>query len=163
MPQIDPNTDEWEQIAEAIEVYEQPKYIQIDQDQTLENQLKRLHADYANLKKRSEDEKVETIKFANEKLLKNIIELYSEFELATRYFKDEGYEKLVEKFTKFLEKEDVSIIDPANTDFDPYYHEAIEKVDGELNKVVKVYSKVFLLNGKLLKPAFVAVGKGEEE
>lgn len=163
MEHIDENADEWDQIRTAIEKYEPTRYTHIDQNQTLENQLKRLQADYANLKKRAEDEKIDTIKFANEKLLKNIIELYSEFELATRYFKDEGYTKLVDKFTKFLEKEDISIIDPTDQEFDPYFHEAIEKVNGEQNKIIKVYSKVFLLNGKLLKPAFVAVGDGEDK
>lgn len=150
----------WEKLGIFLDTYEAKRYTQIDTQNNLEDQLKRLQADYSNLKKRAEDEKSEMILFANQKLLKEFIEVYTEFELATKYINDEGFTKLVEKFSRFLLKQGVEIIDPINQNFDPQLHEAIEKVPGEENKVIKVYSKLYLLNGKLLKPAFIAVGDG---
>ncbi len=46
-------------------------------------------------------------------------------------------------------------------DCDPGSHEAVDTRDGEDGKIIEVVEKGYKLNGKILKPARVVVGKKE--
>lgn len=127
---------------------------------------KRALADYINLKKRSEEEKFAVIKFANEVLLEKFISIFNDLEEAQKHMPTShpelvsGSQKVVEKFKKTLESEGIEIIDPINEFFDSNTMEAIESVEGEKDKIIKVYRKGYKLNDKVIVTAMVAVGKG---
>ena len=44
--------------------------------------------------------------------------------------------------------------------FDPTIHEAVDTREGEDGKIVEIVAKGYTLNGKILRPAKVIVGKG---
>ncbi|HEX9976328.1 MAG TPA: nucleotide exchange factor GrpE, partial [Dehalococcoidales bacterium] len=46
--------------------------------------------------------------------------------------------------------------------FDPNFHEAVKQDKGKEGIVIHELHKGYLLNGKLLRPAAVIVGSGEE-
>jgi molecular chaperone GrpE len=65
--------------------------------------------------------------------------------------------KIINDAFKFAGLEEIN---PIGKQFDPEYHEAMamKKVDGaESNKVLSVYQKGYLLNGRLVRPARVEV------
>lgn len=142
--QIDPN-------PEIVKLQE--KY------QDMENSYKRAVADYTNLTRRTEEEKEKIIKFANASLLKDILEILDDLEQSQTHIKDEGIDKIVEKFTKILSDYGVESFESENDNFDPNLHEAIESVDGPSGKIIKVHRKGYTMLGKVLRPALVAVGQ----
>ncbi len=127
-----------------------------------ENKYKRALADYTNLQRRSEEEKEKFIKFANEVLIVKILEIFDDLEQSQKHIKDEGLSKVVDKFKKFLNDNGVEEVESEGKDFDPEIHEAIESVEGETNKVIKVHRKGYKFFNKPLRTAIVAVGSGKK-
>lgn len=132
-----------------------------------EDSYKRALADYINLKRRSEEEKIAVVKFANEVLLEKFIGIFIDLEEAKKHMVQfghpellDGLSKVLDKFLKVLKDEGIELIDPKGELFAPLEMEAIESLPGEKDVVVKVYRKGFKLNGKVIITAMVAVGNG---
>lgn len=128
-----------------------------------ENKYKRALADYTNLQRRSEEEKERFVKFANEVLLKRVLEIFDDLEESQKHIKDEGLGKVVGKFKKFLNDNAVEEIEAEGKKFDPELHEAIESVEGEDGKILKVHRKGYKFFSKPLRTAMVAVGSGKNK
>lgn len=135
----------------------------VNEFEELELRYKRVLADYHNLQRRSDEEKEKTIIFANEVLISKLVEVADDFEESLKHIKDDGLEKLVTKFQGILLNEGLEIVNPEGEEFDPSTQEAIEKVNGENNLVIKVYRVGYKLHNKVLRPAIVAVGNGEKK
>jgi molecular chaperone GrpE len=63
-----------------------------------------------------------------------------------------------------FEKHGIAKLDPFGEKFDPHYHQAMFEVEGSgqvPGTVVQVLQPGYVLNGRLLRPAMVAVAKGE--
>lgn len=133
-----------------------------DKCEEMENKYKRALADYTNLQRRSEEEKEKFVKFANEVLIKNVLEILDDLEQSQKHIQDEGLDKVVDKFKKFLTDQGVEEIPAEGEKFNPELHEAIESVEGEEAKVIKVHRKGYKFFSKPLRPALVAVGSGTE-
>ena len=127
---------------------------------------KRALADYENFKKQSEKEKQEFIKFANLNLIINLIPVYNNFKLALEHSTGDewakGIEYIKKQFEQVLKQNGVEEILPKIGDeFDINLHEAIkEKEIDELkdkNKIKKIISCGYKLNGKVIVPAKVIV------
>lgn len=127
-----------------------------------ENLYKRALADYTNLNRRFEDDKIKIVAFANEVLISKLLQVLDDLEEAQKHIKDEGIDKVMQKFKKILEDEGVNEMNPENEVFDPTSHEALDLVDGEKDKVINVHRKGYLLSGKVIRPALVSVGNGEK-
>jgi molecular chaperone GrpE len=125
----------------------------------LENQLKRAVADYRNLEKRFEDEKRDTIKFANRDLLLRLIPAFDTLFLAEKYVADEGIKLTIRHVKDSLRDVGVEQVKTVGADFDPSTMEAVTAEEGEENKVIEELRPGFTLNGKLVRPAQVKVGK----
>lgn len=128
----------------------------------LENSYKRAVADYQNLLKRTADEREKYIKMANEALVSDLLEIIDDLQNSQSHIADEGLNKIIEKFTKILTASGVNEIESLNKDFNPEEHEAIESVDGDENKVIKVHRKGYKLFERTIRPAIVAVGNGNK-
>ena len=124
---------------------------------------KRALADYINLKRRTDEDKIAVIKFANEVLIEKFIGIFNDLEEANKHINDNGLAKVIDKFLKILKDEGVEIIDPLGKEFNSDDMEAIESIKGKKNYVEKVYRKGFKLNGKTIITAMIAVGNGETE
>jgi len=127
----------------------------------LENKLLRSVADYRNLERRVEEERTKIVKFACEPVIKNILSILDDLEASQEHLKDEGISKVITKFKKILEEEGIREVEYVG--FDPNLHEAIDTDIGESGKIVNVHQKGYLLHDKVIRPALVTVGSGEEK
>ena len=135
------------------------KQCQIEKQEYLETS-QRLRADYVNLKRNSEQERGQTIKFANENLLLELIDLMDNLDQAAAWFP--GTEQIAAKFMSILKQNGVEIINPVKQAFSPAESQAIATVDTdnpeEDNIVLEVSQKGYRLNGRVVRPASVKVG-----
>ena len=131
----------------------------------LEDYAKRLKAQYENYKKEAAEEKQKIIKNANEYLVSKIIPVLDDFERALKSVDEEnafveGMRKIHKKLVSILESEGLSVIDPEGGKFDPFEHEAFEKVETEEHEeysVLEVIEKGYRFHRKVIKPAKVKV------
>lgn len=132
----------------------------------LQNQLKRAVADYQNLERRVADGRSEFTAWANTELIKKVMTVLSYFEKATTGAAEEdkksgwfrGVEMAVKQLQQVLKDEGLDEI-VADGQFDPTLHEAVDSREGEEGKILEVVEKGYNLNGKVIKPAKVVVGK----
>ncbi|WP_304123745.1 nucleotide exchange factor GrpE [Methanosphaera cuniculi] len=155
-------TDEEPQQPDCEELLKQ-------KDETIQqykDKLQRIHADFENFKKRSEKEKQEFVKYANEGVILNMLEIYEDLERALQVENDkdlkEGVELIYKKFTKTLEDEGVEEIAAEHEIFDPYKHEAMlteNNPDYENNEIIQDLQKGYTLNDKVIRYSKVKVCK----
>ncbi|HVZ67015.1 MAG TPA: nucleotide exchange factor GrpE [Patescibacteria group bacterium] len=138
-------TDEVKELKERIE--------------ELDNQFKRAVADYRNLEKRFEEEKRETIRYANRDLLLNLIPAFDTLFLADKFTTDESVKLTVKHIQDILQRVGVERVKTDGADFDPIVMEAVATEKGTDGKVLEELRPGFTLNGKLIRPAQVKVGK----
>jgi molecular chaperone GrpE len=129
--------------------------------ENLENQLKRAVADYQNLEKRVAAEKSDWIKLSNKDLLLRLLPGLDSLILAEKHTKDEGVKIAIDHFLGTLKSEGIEKIDTIGQDFSPHLMEAVSVTEGEDGKVVEEVKAGYTLNGEVLRPAQVIVGKGE--
>lgn len=125
-------------------------------------------AEFDNYKKRALKDKADTIKYANEEIIKDILPFMDSLDRAleqetgdVQTFR-EGIALIQEQLLCCLKKYGVERIDAAGQDFDPNFHEALMQMESdqhEDNKVVSEMEKGYLLNGRLVRPARVCVCK----
>lgn len=131
------------------------------------NELKELNekylrslADYQNLEKQTAVWKDEFVKFANQGLIAKILEILDDLEKAQEHLKDDGLQIIIDKLKGILVNNGLEEISCDQEIFDPNFCEALEIVNGEEdNKIVKILEKGYKLNGKVIRPAGVAVVK----
>ncbi|MFQ5579800.1 MAG: nucleotide exchange factor GrpE [Nitrospiria bacterium] len=130
-------------------------------------------ADLENYKKRIQKEQIEQTKFANERLIREILPVIDNLERAlshSRETKDpekiiEGVELIHKGLLSALEKFNARPIESLNKPFDPFQHQSVGQVDAEANseiednQVVVENQKGYFLNERVLRPALVLVSK----
>jgi len=129
--------------------------------ENLENQLKRVLADYQNLEKRVLSEKSEWIKLANKGLLLRLLPALDNLSLAEKHTEDQGVKLSIDQINSAFKEEGIEKIETVGRDFDPNSMEAVHTTTGEEGKVVEELRSGYTLFGQVLRPAQVAVGKGE--
>lgn len=127
----------------------------------LENQVKRVLADYQNLEKRVAEEKREWVLTANKNLLLLILPILDTLLKASKHSQDQNLKVSINQFLDILKSEGVVRIETKDKDFDPRLMEGIERVEGAKDKVVEETRLGFMLNDNVLRPAQVTVGKEE--
>lgn len=125
----------------------------------LENQLKRVLADYQNLEKRTAEEKSSWLKIANRNLLLKLLPGLDSLLLAEKHTQDEGVKLSIKHFLDILENEGVKKIETIGRDFDSNLMEAIGTINGEEGKVIEEARTGYMLFDSVLRPAQVIVGK----
>ena len=133
--------------------------------ENLENQLKKALADYQNLEKRVLEEKANWIKLATKDFILKILPTLDHLETALKGAKDSeeksswlsGIELAVGEFRKVLQEEGLQVVQCES--FDPNIHEAIGAKEGPEGKILDIVQMGYTLNGKLVRPAKVIVGK----
>ncbi|MBI4096361.1 MAG: nucleotide exchange factor GrpE [Candidatus Levybacteria bacterium] len=125
----------------------------------LENQNKRVLADYRNLENRIQNERGEWILKANKQLLLNILPVLDTLIQANKHSKDQSLALALQQFLGILEKEGVKRIEAEGKNFDPALMEGIGTVEGEEGKVISETRQGYMLYDKVLRPTQVIVGK----
>ena len=137
-----------------------------DEIDTLNDQYKRLQAEYANYRRRTQEEKETIGIFANEKMLSELIPVIDSMERALDACTDKedtmfkGVELVYKQLKDMIIKFGVEEIEAENAEFDPNLHLAVmqESIDGvEPNKVVMVLQKGYKLGNKVLRASMVKV------
>lgn len=134
----------------------------------------RATADFENFKKRAEKEKIDRIKFANEDLVRELLPVVDNLERALTSSESsedtesirKGIEIILEQVLKTLKKFGLVSYASLGEKFDPTRHEAVEQVEStehEASTIIHELQKGYFLNGRLLRPALVAVTKHPEE
>ena len=119
-------------------------------------------AEFINIRKRDEQSQAEFVKFANEKLILEMIVVLDHFDSALKHLDGEakkGIELIQKEFLNVLEKNSVTKFSPLGETFDPAKAQAIAMVPGEENKVVEVIQPGYELNGRTIRPAMVKIGE----
>jgi molecular chaperone GrpE len=124
----------------------------------LEAKWKRAVADYRNLERRVNDQQRAVVKFANALLIEKLLAVGDDLERANEHLQDGGLKLIIDRFKDILKSEGVDMIETQDKEFDPHLMECTETVAGAKNRVVKVIRAGYTLNGKVLRPAQVAVG-----
>ncbi|HET9818874.1 MAG TPA: nucleotide exchange factor GrpE [Rhodanobacteraceae bacterium] len=130
--------------------------------------LMRERADLENQRKRMQRDLEQTVKFANEKLLRELLPVYDglesglTMEAADVASMREGLVLTLKSLLKIAESNGLQEIDPVGQPLDPERHHAVSVVEAPGNPpgtVVGVMQKGYVLNGRLLRPALVTVAK----
>ena len=126
----------------------------------LENQRRRLHRDLEQARR-----------FANEKLLNELLPVYDSLERGLAIESGdaaavrEGLALTLKALLKVAEAQGLVQVDPLDQPLDPERHHAVSMVEAPgkaPGTVVDVLQKGYLLNDRLLRPALVAVAKDQD-
>ena len=132
------------------------KDLSIDQ---LKEQLARSRADYQNLEKRIDQQRQLFITLATSTIISKMIEILDDLYLTQSHLKDQGLEIAINKFIAVLKSEGLEEIPADSQEFDPNLMECLEVQKGIQNQVLEVRKKGYKLNGQVIRPAQVVVGK----
>ena len=128
--------------------------------------LQRVQAEFENYKKRSEKDNSEVIKYANADLIKKLLPVLDDFELALKNCraKDDfykGIELIYSHLIDALHSQGLRHIECIGKKFDPYFHEALltEESDKEENTILDEMQKGYMLNDKVVRHSKVKVSK----
>jgi molecular chaperone GrpE len=153
----------------------------LDQDQQVEQlkaELEQLRAqslveraDIENQRKRMERDVRNACRFANKQLLGDLLPVFDSLEAALANAPDadplrDGVVLILRELSRVAGNNGLVEIAPVAGDaFDPAHHQAMSVVEAhgiEPHAVAQVFQKGFMLHEQLLRPALVAVAKGED-
>jgi molecular chaperone GrpE len=131
----------------------------------------RAQADFINYKRRTEQERQELGRFANASLLLELLPVLDDLERSVDAMPpevagndwSEGINMVIRKFRSGLESRGVTPIQAVGEPFDPNFHEALREEKGKKDTVIEEYETGYMLGDRVLRPARVVVGNGEEE
>jgi molecular chaperone GrpE len=137
-----------------------------ERDRYLE-QLLRARADYANFKRRVEQEQVNARQQAAREILLQLLPIVDDFERALAHAPEEGEQEswvagtrmILKKLRSVLERYGVRRMDSLGQPFDPKHHEAVTSEPGSSGShVAEVYQEGYYLGETVLRPAMVKTG-----
>jgi molecular chaperone GrpE len=177
----DPVIEESEEVVEEIEAEEVVEEIEaeevvievVDTEKQLSemtDKFMRLNAEFMNFKKRTEKEKADIYKYANEKLFMELLPVIDNIGRALDSIEGADDHKLVlegvnlvkKSFDDFLEKNGVKVIDAVGKPFDPMQHHAVmteENDECDDETVLDAFQVGYTLNEKVIRPSMVKVSK----
>ncbi len=132
---------------------------------------KRAQADYSNLKRRTDQEKLEMAKYANTQLIIDLLPALDDLERAFQNMPHrmaktewaEGFRLIASKLMATLEAQGLKAIDAVGKPFDPSLHDACLHEKGKEGVVVKDLRKGYTLFDKVIRPTQAVVGNGEKD
>lgn len=150
---IPPNNEDWRAKAEEFE-----------------HKYKLALADYQNLLKQSVKDRRDTVMYANQSLILDLLPVYDNLKLSLQHAGDpkenqwlQGIGHVISQFKKCLEDAGVKEIVTVGQKFDPVSMEAVEtritKDTKQEDMVAEELKGGYMLNEKILMPARVAVYK----
>lgn len=127
----------------------------------------RAKAETENVRRRAQEDISKAAKFAIERFanellaVKDSLEQTLAVEGATLEAIREGADLTLKNLTKAFDKSGIAEINPLGEKFDPHKHQALSAIasDQPANTVVQVFQKGYALEGRVLRPALVAVAQ----
>ncbi len=140
----------------------------------LEDKYLRANADFDNMKRRLEKEKMQAIAYAHEVFARDLLPVIDSLEMAILAGSNaeiesgellnkvkEGLGLTIEQFRKAFEKHGVELVDIEGT-FDPNFHEAVMQLESEeksSGEILQVFQKGYKIKERILRPAMVSIVK----
>ncbi|WP_313344157.1 nucleotide exchange factor GrpE [Stenotrophomonas sp.] len=134
----------------------------------LRSESLRERADLDNQRKRVARDVEQARRFANEKLLGELLPVFDSLDAGLTAAGAEasplrdGLELTYKQLLKVAAENGLLLLDPTGQPFNPEHHQAISQVDAPgaaPGSVVQVFQKGYELNGRLLRPALVVVAR----
>ncbi len=130
-------------------------------------QLKYARADIENLEKRFNRQLEDAKKYANERIMIELIDIVDELELAVKSAAScdsvetlaQGVEMTLKKFTRILENEGVTPLKSVGEPFDPEKHDAVARTEEDVKEITikEEVRKGYTMRGKVIRPSTVKV------
>ncbi|MGB5748455.1 MAG: nucleotide exchange factor GrpE [Desulfobacterales bacterium] len=174
-PQNKPEKTDQVEVDNSMKVLE--AQLEAKEQEAKENydRLLRVSAEFENYKKRTSRELEEFRKFANQSLIKELLSVVDNLELAmnsTNGHKTidqgllQGLDMTHTEILKVFEKFNVKPIEAKGQIFDPTFHEAVmqeETNEFDENTVINELQKGYLIHDRLLRPSMVVVARASEK
>ena len=131
------------------------------------NEYYRAYADMKNLRNNLEKDYHNAVKYRSEGFIEELLPILDSFHMALANEPSDpaiknylvGFQYVYRNLVSVLENEGVSEISPQIGDnFDSSVMAAIDTVEGNENKITKVYQKGYKLHDRIIRPANVQVG-----
>ena len=165
------------QTSETDVIAELEKKLEIAQQEAQANydRLLRTSAEFENYKKRSARELQDFRKYANEALLKELLPVVDNLELAVKTAREDGngqesladgIDLTLKEILRVLNKFGVQAVEALNQPFDPVFHQAVVGEESDKhpkNTVIQELQKGYTLHDRLLRPSMVVVAKPRAE
>ena len=142
-------------------------------DEEHPNNWHRSAADFANYKRRTDEERATLTQFSNAVLIGKLLSVLDDFDRALENVPPEAHDawiegvKLVErKLRGVLESEGVAPIEAVGTQFDPNVHEAVvheDTADHPDNQVIGELQRGYRLHDRIIRPSLVRVANNPKE
>jgi molecular chaperone GrpE len=160
------------QSIESEEIRELNSKLEVKTAEADENydRLLRVSAEFENYKKRTAREMADFKKFANQSLLRELLPIIDNLELAIKAAAEapdgkdpcllDGVALTRKEILKVFENFHVEPIDALGKPFDPNFHEAVMREESDEhpeNTVVNELQKGYLMHDRLLRPSMVVV------
>ncbi len=160
--------------AEPAMDIEELKHVLGEEKEKSENYLanwQRTQADFANYKRRAEQEKVEIVGFANSTLILSLLSIMDDFErafdsLPPQFAESnwiEGTKLIYNKLENILKEQGLTEIKAKGELFDAHLHEAVMSQEGKEGMVIEEIQKGYKLKNRTIRPSKVVVGKSKEK
>ncbi len=142
--------------------------VEREKAETYYRNWQRATADFINYKRRIEQERGESARFASAALVINMLPVYDDLDRAVGSVDAslaglnwvQGVVAIQRKFRQMLESMGVQELTAEGEAFDPARHEAVSQQPGPEGKVLAVVQKGYALGEKVIRPAMVVVGDG---
>ena len=143
----------------------------IDEAAKYKDQYVRLYAEFDNARKRMDREKMEFVKYANEDLIVDFLEvvdnLHRTVDAAKAKHQDydaflKGVEMVMKNIDQLLTKNGVKPIDVQGKQFDPHCHEVLlqeESDEYDDGAVIQEFQKGYMLQEKVIRTSKVKLAK----
>lgn len=166
---------------EQVEVIQEEEVTEIDEVETLkekvaelEDQYLRANAEFENMRKRLEKEKMSAVSYANEQFARDMLSIIDALDSASLIQESEdikpeelfekvkeGIDLTVDQFKKSFEKHGIELVN-VDGEFDPNFHNAVMQVDSEeknSGEILQVFQKGYKIKDRVLRPAMVSIVK----
>ena len=151
-----------------------PEELLKEEADKLRDEKLRLLAEMENLRKRSDKERIDSIRYGSVNLARDILSSDDNLTRALEAIPKEeeksetvinlidGLKMVQKEFSNILEKYGVKKIEALNTKFDHNFHQAmveLENDDVEEGTVIQEMQKGYMMHERLLRPSMVGVSK----
>ncbi len=130
-------------------------------------------ADFANFKRRTEEERATVGQFSNAILINKLLAVLDDFDRALESVPDDARDPWIEgvrlverKLRNVLEAEGVTAIEAVGQPFDPNLHEAVvhePTADHPDNEVIGELQRGYRLHDRVIRPSLVRVANNPKE
>lgn len=130
----------------------------------LSEQIKRAQADYQNLQRRTQQEKQQAVKYANQDLLEDLLQPLDHLSLAAQELQNQGLDMVIAQLWNVLEAHGLKEIAVLGKPFDVNCMEVVEAENAEdpdSGVVTGVVRKGYSYQDKVLQHAKVTIGAQE--